>query len=163
LNVDAVDELQVKSSGYAAEFGGSTGGVVNVLTKSGTNTWHGDARFYFSGDALDSGPRPLLRLGLQDSTKAEYATYPEDPYQLKEPGFSIGGPIRTDRAWFYVSYQPLLRHTERTATFALDGSSGTFGQDERRQLITANQTLQLGSRIRTRASFNGAPKRTAGL
>ena len=38
-----VDEIQVKSSGYTAEYGGSTGGVINVVTKSGTNTWRGDA------------------------------------------------------------------------------------------------------------------------
>lgn len=164
LNVDAVDELQVKSSGYAAEYGGSTGGIVNVLTKSGTNAWHGDARFSFSSDALTAGPRPFLRRGLQDATKAEYATYPEDPTRSIEPGFSLGGPIRTDRAWFYASYQPLFRHTERTVTFAIDGSSGSFEQDESRHLVTASQTLQLGSRLRTRASFNGAsPYRVDGL
>jgi hypothetical protein len=164
LNVDTVDELQVKSSGYAAEYGGSTGGVVNVLTRSGTNAWHGDARFYFSGDALDAGPRPSLRRGLEDATIAEYVTYPEDPYQSLEPGFSVGGPIRTDQAWFYASYQLLARHTERTVTFALDGSSGTFERDEYRHLITASQTLQLGRRLRTRAAFNSAtPNRTDGL
>jgi hypothetical protein len=44
LNIDNVEEIQIKSSGYAAEYGGSTGGVINVLTKSGTNAWHGDVR-----------------------------------------------------------------------------------------------------------------------
>src|SRR4029453_14976673 len=43
--VDFVEEVQVKSSGYTAEFGGATGGVINVLTKSGTNDWHGSALF----------------------------------------------------------------------------------------------------------------------
>ncbi len=164
LNVDTVDELQVKSTGYAAEYGGATGGVVNVLTRSGTNAWHGDARFSFSGDVLDAGPRPFLRRGLQDATKAEYARYPEDPYRSLEPGFNVGGPISTDRAWFFVAYQPMLRHAERTVTFALDGSSGTLGQDEYRHLVTASQTLQLGPRLRTRTSFNGAsPNQTDGL
>ena len=163
LNVDNVEEIQVKSSGFTAEYGGSTGGVVNVLTRSGTNAWHGDARFYFTGDTLNAGPRPTLRRTLQVSTEAEYVTYPEDPYHALEPGFSLGGPIKRDRAWFYVAYQPLLRHTERTVTFALDGSSGTFGEDVTRHLLTASQTLQLGPRLRTRASFNYAPTRTEGL
>jgi hypothetical protein len=163
LNIDNVEEMQIKSSGHAAEYGGSTGGVVNVLTRSGTNTWHGDARFYFSGDALDAGPRPTLRRNPQVSALAESVTYPEDPYRGLEPGFSIGGPIKTNTAWFYVAYQPQLRHTERTVTFSLDGSSGTFSQDVTRHLLTASQTLQLGPRLRTRASFNYAPTRTVGL
>ena len=163
LNVDNVEEIQVKSSGYSAEYGGSTGGVVNVLTKSGTNSWHGDVRFYFRGDWLDAGPRPTLRRNPQVSTQAESITYPEDPYTAFEPGGSLGGPIKTNRAWFYIAYQPYVQHTERTVTFSLDGSTGTFGQDLTRQLLTASQSLQLGSKLRTRAAFNYAPSKTVGL
>jgi hypothetical protein len=163
LNIDNVEEIQIKSSGYGAEYGGSTGGVLNVLTKSGTNAWHGDVRFYFTGDTLDAGPRPTLRRNPQVSTQAEYITYPKDSYHAFEPGFSVGGPIKIDRAWFYLAYQPLVQHTERAVTFALDGSSGTFGQDVTRHLLTASQTLQFGPRLRTRASFNYAPTRTDGL
>src|SRR5918992_2219456 len=46
---DFVEEVQVKSSGYTAEFGGATGGVINVLTKSGTNAFHGNALFSWEG------------------------------------------------------------------------------------------------------------------
>jgi len=56
-----VDEIQVKSSGYAAEYGGSTGGVINVVTKSGTNDWRGAVLANVEGDALDGGRRPTLR------------------------------------------------------------------------------------------------------
>ncbi len=41
LRADFIEEVQVKSAGYAAEYGGSTGGVINVITKSGCNDWHG--------------------------------------------------------------------------------------------------------------------------
>ena len=50
LLTEFVEQVQVKSSGYAAEFGGSTGGVVNVITKSGTNLFHGDVGTYFTND-----------------------------------------------------------------------------------------------------------------
>ncbi len=163
LNIDAVDEIQVKSSGYAAEHGGSTGGVVNVLTRSGTNEWHGDARFYFSSSGLTADPRPTLRRNPQDSTKAEYVTYGEDPFTGPEPGFSLGGPISRNKAWFFASYQPVLRYTERTVTFALDGSTGTFDQQTRRHLLNLNQALQLGSRLHTRVAFNMASGRTDGI
>ncbi len=51
LLTEFVEQVQVKSSGYAAEFGGSTGGVVNVVTKSGSNLFHGDVGTYFQNDS----------------------------------------------------------------------------------------------------------------
>ncbi len=57
LVTDFVEEVQVKSSGYNAEYGGSTGGVINVVTRSGTNRFRGDVLTYFSGDSLDSDNR----------------------------------------------------------------------------------------------------------
>src|SRR5205823_4273924 len=52
LLADFVEEVQVKSTGYPAEYGGSTGGVINVLTKSGTNVFHGAVLGYFQGSRL---------------------------------------------------------------------------------------------------------------
>ena len=49
---DFVEEVQVKSSGYTAEFGGATGGVINVITKSGTNNWHGNVGLQYQGSSL---------------------------------------------------------------------------------------------------------------
>ena len=49
---DFIEEVQVKSSGYTAEYGGATGGVINVVTKSGTNNWRGTALMYYESDAL---------------------------------------------------------------------------------------------------------------
>ena len=49
LIADFVEEVQVKSSGYTAEFGGATGGVINVITKSGTNNWHGNVAVQLPG------------------------------------------------------------------------------------------------------------------
>jgi hypothetical protein len=163
LNVDSIDELQVKSSGYTAEFGGSTGGVINVVTRSGTNTWRGDGRLNISGSVLDAGPRPTLRKNLQDSSRAEYVTYQEDPYSRLEPGGSLGGKIVRDHAWFFVAYQPDLKHEERTVSFAYDGSTRTFEQTDKLHKINASQNLQLGPRLRTRAAFNAGLHHQNGL
>jgi hypothetical protein len=163
LNVDSIEEIQVKSSGYSAEHGGTTGGVVNVLTRSGTNQWHGDARFYFGGAALDASPRQNLRRSLTVVNQAEYFTYPEDPNTLIQPGVSVGGPIHRDSAWFFVSYQLGAGHTERTVTFALDQSTTTRARDQVQHLFTGSQTLQLGRKLRTRFSANGAPATYEGV
>jgi hypothetical protein len=157
-----VDEIQVKSSGYTAEYGGSTGGVINVVTKSGTNAWHGDALVNFEGDALNGGPRRTLRRVPDDSTRAEYVTYPEDSYRRVEPGFAIGGPIKRDRAWLFAAYQPALIHTERTVTSTFDKSTATKAQDQTGHFLNINQTTQVHDTLRTRATFDWSPSRQDG-
>jgi Carboxypeptidase regulatory-like domain/TonB-dependent Receptor Plug Domain len=101
---DFVEEVEVKSSGYPAEYGGSTGGVINVLTKSGTNSLHGNALAYFQGSSLTGDNNPTLRLGLANANKAEYITFPKDENKRWEPGGALGGPIFTDKAWFFGAY-----------------------------------------------------------
>ena len=123
---DFVEEVQVKSSGYMAEFGGATGGVINVVTKSGTNAWRGNVLFNWEGDKLSGGNVPAtgnltvgtgvptLRQNLTNSDIAEYVTYPKDKENRFEPGFALGGPIVESRAWFFGAYQPALSNIERT-------------------------------------------------
>ena len=158
-----VDEIQVKSSGYAAEYGGSTGGVINVVTKSGTNTWRGDVLVNFEGDALDGGRRPTLRKVPTDSTRAEYVTYPEDTYSRVEPGFAIGGPLKRDRAWLFAAYQPALIHTERTVTFTFDKSTATKASYQTANFFNINQTMQVHDNLRTRATLDWSPSRQDGM
>ena len=71
-------EVQVKSSGYAAEFGGSTGGVINVITRSGSNDFHGDAGLYFNDDAHERRRAPHASPAADQSAVAEYITFPKD-------------------------------------------------------------------------------------
>jgi hypothetical protein len=150
---DFVDEVQVKSSGYSAEFGGSTGGVVSALTRSGTNEWHGDALFYWSSDALDGGPRPSVRLDPTDSSVAQPVTYPEDAYDRFEPGFVLSGPLVRDRAWLFAGYIPSFRPLDRTVTFRADDSARTFRQDLRVDNLAASVSAELSPRWRLRTSF----------
>jgi hypothetical protein len=158
-----VDEIQVKSSGYTAEYGGSTGGVINVVTKSGTNTWRGDMLANIEGNALDGGRRPTLRRVPTDSTRAEYVTYPEDAYTRVEPGVAVGGPLKRDRAWLFAAYQPALTHTRRTVTFTFDQSTATKASDQVDHFFNINQTTQLHDRLRTRATLNWSPSRQNGM
>src|SRR5205807_1935673 len=58
----AIQEIQVKSSGFEAEYGGATGGVINAVTKSGSNEFHGEFGLQLSTQRLNAGPRPVLAL-----------------------------------------------------------------------------------------------------
>src|SRR5436309_5243725 len=111
---DFVEEVQIKSSGYEAEYGGSTGGVVNVITRSGTNKLSGSVVGNWQGSRVQGESNPTLRL--QPNTSAlvpEYVTYPKDYYNRFEPGGSIGGPLMKDRSWFWAGYQPAFTKTNR--------------------------------------------------
>lgn len=163
LVTDFVEELQVKSSGYTAEYGGSTGGVLNAITKSGTNSWQGEAVVYWSGDALEAAPRPTLQLVPTDVGRAEYVIYPEDRYRHVEPGFTLGGPLVRSRAWFFGGYIPVFRRLDRTVTFRMDGSTGTYRQTLTRHNVTASVLAQPGPRWRVRGAFNAGSQTQEGL
>ena len=84
--VDAVDQFQVVTSGGQAELGRALGGYVNVVTKSGTNVFHGDGYGYFRDDSLNA-PNPLIGSTL--------------PMSQKQYGGSVGGPLVRNRTFFF--------------------------------------------------------------
>jgi len=167
LIVDFVDEVQVKSSGYTAEYGGATGGVINAITKSGSNAFHGSGLFFIQGSGMTGDPRPTLRQKLANSREAEYITYPKDDEMRIEPGFSLGGPIATNRAWFFGAYQPALTDTTRDVDAASSGNPGanaaSVDQKDQTQYILANTTAQITNGIRSRLSYNSSWRKTEGL
>jgi hypothetical protein len=157
---DFVEEVQVKSSGYSAEYGGSTGAVINVITKSGTNQFRGSALAYWQGDRVAGEFNPSLRLQLTNSNAAEYIRYPKDEDNRFEPGVSLGGPLSKDRAWFFGAYQPALRRITRTVTPSSSGNASaiTISRPQKReyQFLTANETMQVSEKLRTRLAFNNS-------
>jgi Carboxypeptidase regulatory-like domain/TonB-dependent Receptor Plug Domain len=159
---DFIDELQVKSSGYAAEYGGSTGGVLNLMTRSGGDSFRGRLIGYLSADALDAGPRPALQLMPTDATRAETVLFPEDQYTDVTAGMTAGGPIVRAQVWFFAGYLPSRRSVERRTVF-LDRVTRSIDQDLIRQDATVNVTANAGQRWRTRTAFSMASSDRRGL
>ncbi len=94
---DAVQEFQVNTNGFSAEFGRAAGGSINVVTKSGTNTWHGTAFEFFRDQSLNA-KRPnfiTARNGLVPV---------REPYHFNQFGGLIGGPIKKDKAFIFFNY-----------------------------------------------------------
>ena len=149
---DFIEQIQVKSSGYAAEFGGSTGGVINVVTKSGTNTFHGEGGTYFNNDAMQGDERPTLRLVLTGQNASEYVTLAKDDFKRWEPFFQFGGPIARDKVWFYGAYSPQIDETGRTVTFRSNSQTGTYISKEKTHYLTGNVTAQITNALRARAT-----------
>ena len=93
ISLEAVKEFQVVGDGGSAEFGRSSGGFVNVVTKSGTNILHGSAFGFLRDQSLTS-----------DNPDAVAAGLPTDDFRQYQFGGSLGGPIKKDRAFFFVAY-----------------------------------------------------------
>ncbi len=115
LPFSVVQEIQIKSSGFEAEYGGATGGVINVVTKGGSNQWHGEFGSAYQPSVLAAGPRSILRLS--PSQEAEYYPARRDQYNDYFPSANFGGPIIKNRLWFFASYSPQIFNRKRTLTF----------------------------------------------
>jgi hypothetical protein len=92
LPIDAVGELRVLSN-YEAEYGRNSGAVINIVTKSGTNDWHGSALEFLRTDKL--GARNYFN----------FAPNPKNPFHNNQFGGSFGGPIVRDKTFFYADYE----------------------------------------------------------
>jgi hypothetical protein len=97
LRPDFIQEVQVKSSGYNAEYRAAIGGVVSAITKSGSNDWHGGLGGYYNSDSLLGKVRPTLQLNPSNQKEAQYVDAPADKYSNKEGVFDVGGPVLKDR------------------------------------------------------------------
>jgi len=167
LITDFVEEVQVKSSGYTAEFGGATGGVINAVTKSGTNNFHGTGTFNYEGSNLEGDRRRSLRQNLTNSDIAEYVSYPKDDRTRIEPAFSLGGPLKRDRVWFFAGYQPALTTIDRSvsAATAVNPAARSASQEQKQsvQYLTANITTQLRDSVRMRVAYNNSSSKIESL
>ncbi len=152
---DFVEEVQVKTAGYAAEYGGAVGGVINVITKSGTNDFAGTLGVYYTDSSWEGDERPTFR---EDEPPAYQRTFEKDDVTTIEPGFSLGGPIARDKAWFFVAYQPALSQTERTPV----GSAFTASQDEQSDYGAANIKGNVGSRLLYKVGATFSPNQVEG-
>ncbi|HVG38217.1 MAG TPA: TonB-dependent receptor, partial [Pyrinomonadaceae bacterium] len=90
---ESVQEFQVNQNGFSAEFGRAGGAVINVVTKSGTNGFHGGAFEYFRDESLNSNTPILTARGRK-----------RPPSQINQFGGRLGGPIKQDRAFFFFTY-----------------------------------------------------------
>lgn len=95
----AIKEFQVGISNYSAEFGRAAGGTVNAVTKSGTNTFHGEA-FYFVRDDAFNAAEPI--------SKAE--GFEKQPERRQQFGFSMGGPLKRDKLFWFLNYDQQHRN-----------------------------------------------------
>jgi hypothetical protein len=94
-NVDAIQEVQVLTGNYLPEYGRASGGQIRMVTKSGTNRFSGSAGFYYRDDKLQANTFDRNKSPLASNNSGPA------PFDYKQYGYSIGGPIQKDKLFFF--------------------------------------------------------------
>jgi hypothetical protein len=143
---DAIQEFEVIDAGYKAEFGRGSGGVVNVLTKSGTDQTRGSAFFFLRDDALDAS-----------TVKGQ------DPPKLQRynSGLTLGGPVARERSWYFGSFEHFQEKRESIFPPNIPASLAAGEDFSRQPKITSyrlfgkyNQALSHRNDLRAEASWS---------
>jgi hypothetical protein len=119
VSMEAVQEYQVATNSYTAEFGRATGGVINVVTKRGTNDFHGSLFGYIRDKRIQA--------------RNAFSPIDKPDYRRTQWGFSLGGPIARDRTHFFAAYE--RRQRDESGFFTSDVAAG----------LTASFTLPAGA------------------
>ena len=169
---DFIQEVQVKSSGIEAEHGGALGGVVNVIMKKGSNSWHGSIFAQFENDSLDGSPTASSRYdphlsntqtswGLIDPTYQNYQ--PIRPHTSDtEPGFTFGGPIWKDRVFGTVGFDPEFNNLERKVNYGPAGGIVPFSQNTQTYYAYGRLDVAVTQKIRVFGSWLYQHQRQSG-
>ena len=113
LGAESIEEFSVVSSNYSASYGMTSGGVVNAMTRAGTNALHGSAYEFFRNDALDAR-------GFFDTSKL--------PFRRNQFGASAGGPVIKNKTFFFVNYEGLRQSLTTTTIDTVPSLTARSGQ-----------------------------------
>ncbi len=110
--IDAIQEFSVLTLNYSAEYGRTSGGVVNAITKSGTNTYHGSGYEFARNSALDA---------------RNYFDQSKVPFSRNQYGGSLGGPIQKSKSFFFVNYEGTRQARTVTQTSTVPSANARLG------------------------------------
>lgn len=172
FNLDAVQEIVVISDGANAEFGRSGGGFINVVTKSGTNEFHGSVHYFGKYDDISADPEHICaQVGGPCRAPGQVLSRSPD-FEQHQFGFTLGGPIVRDKAFFFVALDiqdsddtrqanraslidPGLREWIDTAFGGvLQGDDGSIDRTDNARALMAKFDFRLGDRHNASLKYN---------
>jgi hypothetical protein len=113
VSQEAVQEFQIITNNYTAEYGRAAGGVVNIITRSGSNDFHGDVFGYLRNRNFQA--------------VNPFSTVPNPAYTRVQAGAAFGGPIKKDKTYYYFSYEITRRHETGFSSIGQNNPAGTCG------------------------------------
>lgn len=159
---DIVQEVQVKSTGYEAEYGGATGGIINVVTSGGNDKWRGSFGSSFKPSQLQGDRRVALGsfntgvAGVSTTNLPGNTTYfqpPNDGGTDFFPTASLSGPIVKGKLWFSASYAPQIFDTTRDITYFSSTDPLSSATNPAARVVNSNGTIRYASNVRQENIF----------
>ena len=134
ISQDAIEEYRVNSALYDAEYGTQAGGQVDVVTKSGTNDWHGTVFGYLRNSVFDA--RNFNDYNLNGNPYVP-------PFRMGQYGMTFGGPIKKDKTFFFISYEGLRQLQSNTQVFTVPSGfpSTTGGTSFQQQVLNTSPQM----------------------
>jgi hypothetical protein len=108
MSQEAVLEFQINRTNFSAEFGRASGGLINIVSKSGENEYRGSVFAFLRDQALDA--RNPFAFGMNGASI-------DPPFSRLQTGFAVGGPVKKNRSFFFLSYEGLRQRESRFVTF----------------------------------------------
>jgi outer membrane receptor protein involved in Fe transport len=139
INSEFIQEVEIKTGGYQAEYGRALGGVVNVITKSGGNEFHGDGFLYYDNFSLQAN-QTITQNDIFDGMRV-------NGYHRTDFGFDLGGRIVRDKLWFFAAYD----HVDRPGDISrfndsdLVSKNDKFPADTKDNLYSGKLTWNIGT------------------
>ena len=136
-SVDSISEFNIQKTSYAPEFGGKSGAVINVVTKSGTNELHGSLFEFVRNDVFDA------------KNFFDSQTAPIPPFRQNQFGGSLGGPVIKNRTFFFIDFEGQRIQKSLTSTFSVPTDAMRIGDFTgcRRSMTAGSRQPFVGNRI----------------
>jgi hypothetical protein len=150
LNFEFIAEVNVKTGGYEAEYGRATGGIINVITKSGGNELTGDVFGYYDSDSLRA-----------DAKEVESTAGTAEGLTRKDYGFDIGGFLLRDKLWFFGAYDRVDHSLDSVLPGGPDAGD-IVTSESKRSLASAKLTYKLGDAQSLVATYFQDPRDDTG-
>jgi hypothetical protein len=160
--MEYLQEVQVKTAGIEAEYGGALGGVITGITKSGGNEFHGEGHWYFFGSPLNAAPVKRLVLDPADDVTVGYFQDEKQKDRNNEAGGSIGGYFIPNKMFFYSAISPRWRRREINYLFSNGTEPGTLSNKSLYMSMFNKLSFDPISRVRTNFSWLYTPTYSTG-
>ncbi len=159
---EILQEVQVKTGGISAEYGGAMGGVISAITKSGGNEMHGDVHYYLSGNSLNAGPVKRLLLSPSDQITTKYHQDVKQKNNLNEFGYTLGGYLIKNRLYFFSAASPRFQRRSNDYKFSNGTESATFEQKALSNMAFEKLSFDVTKNLRGNAFFLWTPTASTG-
>jgi outer membrane receptor protein involved in Fe transport len=156
-----LQEVEVKTVGVNAEYGGALGGVISAVTKSGGNTYRGEVHGYYFGSALSASPVERIQLSPVDNRTVFTPQDDKQQDNRTEIGGSLGGPIVKDKLFFFASLSPRFVDRNQDYLFSNGVEPGSLSRSATEHQAFGKVTYQ-NPRLTVNGSLLSTPQRSTG-